>query len=132
VVHDKIATPGLFVQLSLDSSQAGGVHEKAILAKNGYPATSVAYGHSEHGAIMHLKVMIVDGLYVATGSTNWSTSAETKQDNQLTVTADPLSCAQARARTDAVHDSMLKQMAAKAAASNVQDTLSLVTGMVTT
>jgi PLD-like domain len=115
VVSTKITTPGVFVQLSLDASQAGGVHEKAILAKNNYPATSIAWGNSERGAIMHLKVIIVDGMYLATGSTNLSTSAETLQDNQLTVTSNSLACAQARARTDMIHDSMLKQMAARAA-----------------
>lgn len=115
VVHDKIATPGVFVQLSLDGSQALGTHEVAILAKNDYPETSIAWGHSEKNAYMHLKVIIVDGIYLATGSTNLGTSAETKQDNQLTITANSLACAQARARTDMIHDSMLKQMAAKAA-----------------
>ena len=114
-VHTKIDTPHVFTQISLDAGQALGTHEKAILAKNAYPATSIAWGNSEHGAYMHLKVIIVDGLYLATGSTNLSTSGETKQDNQLTITADPLACAQARARTDAIHDSMLKQMAAKLA-----------------
>ena len=110
VLHDKIAQPGVFVQLSLDSSQAGGVHEKALLAKADYPATSVAYGRSEHGAIMHMKVLIVDGMYLVTGSTNWSTGGESLQDNQMTVTADTLACAQARSRTDAIHTSMLQQM----------------------
>jgi len=111
VLHDKIDQPGVFVQLSLDSSQAGGVHEKALLAKNNYPATSIAYGRSEHNAIMHMKVMIVDGIFLVTGSTNWSASGEKLQDNQLTVNADPLACAQARSRTDAIHTGMLQQMA---------------------
>lgn len=115
VVHTKIETPGVFVQLSLDGGQALGPHEVAILAKNDYPATSLARGNSEKSAYMHLKVIIVDGLYLATGSTNLSFSGEHLQDNQLTITSDPLACAQARARTDAIHDSMLKQMAAKAA-----------------
>ena len=131
VLHDKIDQPGVFVQLSLDSSQAGGTHEKALLAKNDYPATSIAYGQSERHAIMHLKVLIVDGMFLVTGSTNWSTGGESKQDNQLTISADPLACAQARSRVDAIHDSMLQQMAAKAAAVNTQAALSLVTGMVT-
>jgi hypothetical protein len=115
VVHDKIGTPGVFVQLNLDASQDLNVHEQAILAKNDYPETSIALGNSEKGAYMHLKVIIVDGMYLATGSTNLSSSGETRQDNQLTITANSLACAQARARIDMIHDSMLKQMAKKAA-----------------
>jgi phosphatidylserine/phosphatidylglycerophosphate/cardiolipin synthase-like enzyme len=64
---------------------------------------------------MQLKMVIIDGVDVSTGSTNWSKGGQTKQDNQLTVIRDPLVCAQARSRIDIIHDGMLKQMAARAA-----------------
>jgi len=118
VLRGKLENDRIFVQLSLDSTQAAGRAEKPLLAQweNDGTGNSIAIGHSEKGAIMHLKLAIVDGLDVVTGSTNWSTSGETRQDNQLTVIRDPLVAAEARARVDIIHDDMLKQMAAHRAA----------------
>jgi phosphatidylserine/phosphatidylglycerophosphate/cardiolipin synthase-like enzyme len=115
VLRSKLHDAAVFVQLSLDSTQAAGRVEKALLAQweNDGTGNSIAVGHSEKGAIMHLKLAIVDGLDVLTGSTNWSASGETRQDNQLTVIRDPLVAAEARARVDIIHDDMLKQMAAR-------------------
>lgn len=102
------------VTLSLDKSQAGGKAEKAILAgfNNDLVGNSIATGHSVRGDISHDKLLVVDGLYLLTGSTNWSFGGEELQDNQLTLSRDPLAAAEARAIIDLDHDAMLKQMVA--------------------
>jgi hypothetical protein len=43
--------------MSLDKSQAGGVHERELLAKwqNAKAGNSIAIGHSTKGAVSHMK-----------------------------------------------------------------------------
>ena len=106
-IEEKLTDEHVQVTLTLDSSQAGGVHERKILARENYPASIVAVGRSEHGAIMHLKQAVVDGLIVVTGSTNWSDSGENLQSNQLTVLFDRAEAHLARVRIDKIHAAML-------------------------
>lgn len=111
VIFRKLTAEHVYVQLTLDSSQAGGVHERKLLADHPYPASTVAIGRSERGAIMHLKEVVIDGVVLLTGSTNWSDGGETKQDNQITVEHNPYACAAATARIGAIHANMLAKAA---------------------
>ena len=112
ILHSKAAQEGFCFQMSLDRSQAGGVHEKALVAPWAQSlGTTVAVGTSIKSAISHLKVAIVDGLYVISGSTNWSVSGETLQDNELVIHRNAAIAARYGAILDMNHAAMLAQMA---------------------
>ncbi len=113
IIQGKLTDEKVYVQMSLDRSQAAGVHEKQILAKwnNDAFGNSIAIGTSSvHNAISHLKIVIVDGVYTVKGSTNWSLSGEQQQDNELSLNRNAVIAAETRAILDLNHDFMLKQM----------------------
>ena len=113
IIQGKLADHSVYVQMSLDRRQAGGVHEKKILAQwaNDAFGNSIAIGTSSvHNAISHLKIVIVDGVYTVKGSTNWSLSGEQQQDNELSLSRNAVIAAETRAILDLNHDFMLKQM----------------------
>ncbi len=132
----KCQEPSFLAMLSLDRSQAGGVHEKVILEgmhasgiDNNAPGTSIAIGDvndavmrtvsvgtsSIKSAISHLKQWVIDGRFVLDGSMNESTSGEEWQNNSLVVIDDRVVAAQIQANLLLIHTEMLKQMAARAA-----------------
>jgi phosphatidylserine/phosphatidylglycerophosphate/cardiolipin synthase-like enzyme len=114
IIMSKLKDEHIYVQMSLDKSQAGGVHERQLLAKWSHDliGNSIAIGESTRGAISHMKIVIVDGVYTVRGSTNWSLAGEQKQDNELTLHNNAVIAAETRAELDRNHDAMLKQMAA--------------------
>jgi phosphatidylserine/phosphatidylglycerophosphate/cardiolipin synthase-like enzyme len=115
IIQRKLIQEHVYVQLTLDKVQAAGAHESKILARMNYPASSIAIGQSEKHAIIHTKLAIIDGVYVVTGSTNWSESGETKQSNALVVIADAHVAAEARARADITHANIINEAAKKPA-----------------
>jgi hypothetical protein len=73
--------PRVVVSVTLDRSQASGVHEKAILSSDWVadPETFAAdfvIGESSTSQISHTKGGILDNIVAFEGSTNWSKSGE--------------------------------------------------------
>jgi hypothetical protein len=142
-LNDAIITmihkPSIFVQGTLDRSQAGGVHERKLLTANAVVpewSASFAVGQSQTHQISHTKGGICSGLGIGfEGSTNWSASGEgagislktdvanpagfQAQNNTLLLSTNPVYLARFTARLDAEHKIALSQQAtrdAKAAA----------------
>lgn len=111
IIREKLADEHVYVQMNLDKTQAAGKAEKALLGDwdAGAVGNSIAIG-TEHGAIVHAKVCIVDGVYMVSGSTNWSTGGMTRQRNECLIQNAPVLCAEARSLLDRDHDLFLQQM----------------------
>lgn len=112
VLLEKMRSENVRVTLTLDSSQAGGVHERKLLAGEDFPSTSVAVGRSEKNAIMHMKCIVVDRKIRISGSTNWSDGGEREQDNEFTVIANEKIAGEAADRIGEIHAHMLRAAAA--------------------
>jgi hypothetical protein len=81
ILMQKALNPAVTMLITLDKSQAGGVHEKALLAADqAYNLaaynTHFVLGESATHQISHTKGFVADGRVAAEGSTNWSTSGE--------------------------------------------------------
>lgn len=102
------------VTLCLDSSQAGGVHEKQIISK--YPGSEmgnqVVIGRSSKGAINHDKLIVINRLLTICGSTNLSDGGEGKQNNEATIVYDRAFAGETVNRIEIIHAEMAAQMAA--------------------
>jgi hypothetical protein len=119
-----LKNPGVRVQASLDKSQAGGVHEKKILAldETNDPTffNSFVTMQSDTHQISHTKGGVMVGLGLGfEGSMNWSNSGEgtgislkpdvnpqagyKAQNNTLLVSANPVFLSRFSARLDSEH-----------------------------
>ncbi len=81
ILMTKALDASVTMLITLDKSQAGGVHEKALLlADQKYNLaaynTHFVIGESSTRQISHTKGFVADGRVAAEGSTNWSTSGE--------------------------------------------------------
>lgn len=130
IIWGLVETPSVLVQVTLDKSQAGGVHERKLIASDQANdpaafASHFAIGNSEMHQISHTKGGILDGIVAWEGSTNWSASGEgtgivldgpqkpgfKAQNNTLTVYTSPYEIAKFRARLDYEHAVAVSQQA---------------------
>lgn len=127
-----LKNPAVAVQATLDKSQSGGVHERALLAADEAADpefyNSIVIGQSETHQISHTKGGVFTALGLGfEGSTNWSNSGEgtgvalkpgmhsvpgfKAQNNTLLVSANPVFLARFAARLDVEHQTALAQQA---------------------
>jgi hypothetical protein len=81
ILMGKVMDPAVTVLITLDKSQAGGVHEKALIAADQKQNladfnTHFVVGQSQTGQISHTKGFVADGKVGGEGSTNWSSAGE--------------------------------------------------------
>lgn len=132
-----MGNPNVRVQITLDRSQAGGVHERKILEENAKLGpgwfNNVAVGQSATHQISHTKGGVLVGQGIGfEGSTNWSASGEgtgikldpkakpapgfVAQNNTLLVSTNPVFLARFGARLDTEYHVAREQEAKRAAA----------------
>jgi phosphatidylserine/phosphatidylglycerophosphate/cardiolipin synthase-like enzyme len=85
IVHAKASTPGIAFQATFDRSEAQAVASMSKLVAGWAGDSRVVVGRSEHGQIIHRKILVVDHYYVASGSTNWTHDGEALEDNELVI-----------------------------------------------
>lgn len=126
IIKGLIIDEGVFVQGTLDKSQAAGVHEKNILAAwTPQVRASFAIGQSATHQISHTKGGVIDGVVAWEGSTNWSASGEgtivdpagtdkgrKAQNNTLLVHVNPVEIQKFSVELDEEHAVALAQQAA--------------------
>jgi len=133
IIMQKILDPNITVCITLDKSQAGGVHEKKLLdldKKYNLAAfnTHFVVGTSETNQISHTKGFVADGRVAGEGSTNWSNSGEgtfvvsgqaggtgyKAQNNTQTIFTDSDACRRFQAELIAEHLAAQKHAATDA------------------
>jgi hypothetical protein len=130
-ILDLFKIPSVHVQVSLDRSQAGGVHERKIIAADQQQspqefANSFCIAQSDTHQISHTKggVLVGQGIYFE-GSTNWSASGEgtgislksdianpkgfKAQNNTLFVSTNPVNLSRFSVQLDVEHQIGVQQ-----------------------
>lgn len=128
ILMQKALDPNVTMLITLDKSQAGGIHEKRLLdsdKKNNLSDfnTHFVIGQSSTHQISHTKGFVADGIVGGEGSTNWSDSGEgtfvvagkaggvgyKAQNNTQSVFVDPFNIARFTAELILEHQVAQKQ-----------------------
>lgn len=136
ILMKKAMDPSITMFITLDKSQAGGVHERKILEADREKDlaafnTHFVIGNSLTHQISHTKGFVADGIVGGEGSTNWSTSGEgvfvvkgqagganyKAQNNTQTIFTDPDAISMFQTELILEHMIAMKQAAKIAAAS---------------
>jgi|HubBroStandDraft_1064217.scaffolds.fasta_scaffold00163_6 hypothetical protein len=126
ILMAKAMDPNITMLITLDKSQAGGTHEKALLDADRQKElasfnTHFVIGQSATHQISHTKGFVADGTVGGEGSTNWSSSGEgtfvvkgkpggsgyKAQNNTQTIFTDPDSIS--RFQTELISEHMTAQ-----------------------
>jgi hypothetical protein len=126
ILMEKVLDPNVTMLITLDKSQAGGKHEKALLDADRKHAladfnTHFAIGQSSTHQISHSKGFVADGKVGGEGSVNWSVGGEgtfvvtgkaggpgyKAQNNTQTIFTDPDSVN--RFQTELIAEHMIAQ-----------------------
>lgn len=128
ILMQKAMDPNITVLITLDKSQAGGKHERALLEADQKQSlvsfnTHFVVGQSATHQISHTKGFVADGKVGGEGSTNWSASGEgtfmvkgkpggpgyRAQNNTQAIFTDPDSLLRFQTELIAEHMAALKQ-----------------------
>lgn len=114
LVQGLVTSKHVFVQGTLDKSQAGGVKERVLLQGwSGAVRASFAIGESATHQISHTKGGVLDDVLAFEGGVNWSATGEgwgsKAQNNTLVVYTDPVEVREFTLRLDEEHVTALQQ-----------------------
>jgi hypothetical protein len=81
ILMQKVMDPNVTTLITLDKSQAGGVHEKKLIEADRQQSLAAfnshfVIGQSATHQISHTKGFVIDGKVAGEGSTNWSVTGE--------------------------------------------------------
>lgn len=138
ILMAKAMDPHVLMVVTLDKSQAGGTHEKALLASDAakFPEAynTFVIGQSATHQISHTKGFVADGRVGGEGSVNWSASGEgtfvaagkpggkgyKAQNNTQSIFTDPDAVNRFQAELTSEHMIAQKQATAAAASAGTE------------
>jgi phosphatidylserine/phosphatidylglycerophosphate/cardiolipin synthase-like enzyme len=115
VLHAKAALPAPFeFQMTLDATEATTVAAMVPIVAGWVNDSRVVIGNSSRGNYSHDKLCVVDHLYVIDGSTNWTASGESYENNTWVCRRNAALAAWYETQLDAIYAYMRSKVPAPA------------------